>query len=341
MSDQASRWSEALAELRGRMDRRTFDNLLRDSFLVSVEPGAEADGPEQWRVAVRNPDALLWLPRYRRQIDDTASLVAGRPATVAFEVATPETPAVDEAVQPPPGEDASAHRSPASRPRDAPRNAGGPPRRQGSSPAPSRPAAAPTRPQPSRLAAFDVESTGWSKLPHYVLHFWWRLLGPYAGSVWLLVRSADTRPNPTPWTPGIRLTVTQILGATGADSRRVIAGASRTCNGRDRRPRGPACPNFSGRGGREDGDVCRCHQPGALDMLEAEGVAVIERPGPGARCGYLICVCRSLPLLTPHQVSRLDSDTQKRHATWLQARGLDLKSWARLTARHLVAPPKG
>jgi hypothetical protein len=120
MTDLGEEWNAALVELRGRMDRQTFDRLFRGSFLVRVEQAREAAeagaGPSQgmpsqsqgmpsqsrgmpgqsrgmlavWRVAVRSEAIRPWLERYCAQVADSARLVAGRPVRVTFEVATPE-----------------------------------------------------------------------------------------------------------------------------------------------------------------------------------------------------------------------------------------------------------
>jgi hypothetical protein len=79
-----------------------------------------------WRVAVWYPAAPLWLERYRRQVTDAASLVAGRPVRVTFEVATEEMLAArrqeQDGERPAPAPDAEA---PPCR-RDVPRPSGPP-----------------------------------------------------------------------------------------------------------------------------------------------------------------------------------------------------------------------
>jgi len=104
--------------------------------------------------------------------------------------------------------------------------------------------------------------------------------------------------------------------------------------------RGEPCRQCAGRGGRRTAPhVCRYWRPGALDRLQSEGVAVVERRGKPPRITYRVRVFTLLPLLTPAQVADLRPSTQQRHSRWLLKQNLDPASWERLTVRHLALPP--
>ena len=57
--------------------------------------------------------------------------------------------------------------------------------------------------------------------------------------------------------------------------------------------------------------------PGALQVLQREGIVQLLDPAPGHEASYVFRVRKSLPLLRPEQVSRLSPALQRDHARFL------------------------
>jgi hypothetical protein len=189
------------------------------------------------------------------------------------------------------------------------------------------------------LARFDVSLAGWSKLANYAMDFWAELLGPIPFLTWLAIRREDIRRTKTEWTPTIHFSASHLARLAANGSRQAITGVWRTCRAASIVERGEPCPRCAERGSRPEGRVCRFWKPGAMDRLQAEGVAVVERRGQGLHVTYRLRVFSLLPLLTPAQVLDLHPATQQLHSRWLLHQGLDPASWERLTVRHLALPP--
>ena len=343
--DPTVQWRDTLTQIQTRMDRQTFGFLLHGSWPLEL-PAANGDGLAVWHIAVRNPAALVWLEKqWQARVDEIATSMAGSPVTIAFEAALgppPEPPAPAAGRLDPPAAAAPPHPEP--EPRAGQFLASSRPRASDSR---SRPAgnglqAGPNRsPTPQPLGAFDVEAGGWLKLPLYAVAFWWELIGPVAAAIWLLVRSADKRRQPVgseplePWTPAISVKLDHLARLLAAGSRQTVAGAWHTCNRFS--PDGlRACRDCSQRDaaggvGPVDGP-CRYRQPGALDVLEAEGLARVDRGGSARNASYQVSVLRSFPLLSPQQAGRLHPATQARHEHWLLRNGVNLDRWRSLAA---------
>jgi len=190
------------------------------------------------------------------------------------------------------------------------------------------------------LARFDVSQAGWSKLANYALDFWAELLGPTAFLTWLAIRHEDIRRIKTEWTPVMSFSVNHLAAIAAGGNRQAVTGVWRTCRAASMVQRDEPCPQCRARGGeRVAPHSCRYWRPGALDRLQAEGVAIVERRGQGLQVTYRVRVFTLLPLLTPVQVALLGPNTQQRHNRWLLRQGLDPASWERLTVRHLALPP--
>ncbi len=190
------------------------------------------------------------------------------------------------------------------------------------------------------LARFDVSLAGWSKLANYAFDFWARLLGQDAFLTWVAVRREDIRRNKTEWTPTMTFSVSDLADLAGGGNPQAITGVWRTCRAASMVERGEPCTHCAERGGQVVAPhVCRYWRPGALDRLQAEGVAVVERRGKPPRLTYRVRVFTHLPLLTPAQVADLRPSVQQRHSRWLLNQNLDPAGWERLTVRHLALPP--
>jgi hypothetical protein len=190
------------------------------------------------------------------------------------------------------------------------------------------------------LARFDVSQSGWSKLANYALDFWAELLGPTAFQTWQVIRHEDMRRIKTEWTPTMTFSVSHLARKAAGGNRKDITGVWRACRAASIVERGEPCAHCAERGGQiEAAHRCRYRSPGALDRLQAEGVAVVERRGEGQHVTYRLRVFTLLPLLTPAQVADLHPATQQDHNRWLLRQGLDPASWERLTVRHLALPP--
>jgi hypothetical protein len=319
--DSAEQWRITLAQIKVRMARQTFEFLLYGSRPLERTP-ANGAGSALWRVAVRNPPAVPWLEKlWQAQVDELASGIAGEPVRVAFEAAASPFPERSESPVPSPAE-----------PHAMPSLALDPPRTldSGLRPAGNRSPAA------RWPGEFDVEAGGWLKLPLYAITFWWELIGPLAAAIWLVVRSTDTRRQPAGpdplgrWTPPIRINLDQLAHQLAGGNRLTVAGVWRICQRFSPDDPGACqdCPQRDAAGvvGPVDGP-CRFRLPGALEVLEAEGLARLDRGGSARNDTYQVSVIRSFPLLSPQQAGRLHPATQARHEHWLLRNGVDVDAW--------------
>jgi hypothetical protein len=94
--------------------------------------------------------------------------------------------------------------------------------------------------------------------------------------------------------------VNDLADVAAGGNPQAISGVWRTCRAGSMVERGEPCPQCAGRGGQVVAPhVCRYRRPGALDRLQAEGVALVERRGKPPRLIYRVRVFTLLPLLTP------------------------------------------
>jgi hypothetical protein len=178
---------------------------------------------------------------------------------------------------------------------------------------------------------FDPSDTkkvaGWIPLSEYATLFWAPLLGAAAWRVWELVRRNDKRREKTEFTPPLRFSVPQLA--------KLVPCAQQSLTGRNVRcdPDRPGAQQIEAHGGRQrisSGEpelIWAVHYPGALEILEREGIAEIERIGKRKGAVVIIAVRVNLPLLHPSQVEQLAADLQADHDRWVGEHGLDPVAW--------------
>lgn len=176
---------------------------------------------------------------------------------------------------------------------------------------------------------FDPSDTkkvpGWIPVPEYANRFWAPLLGQTAWRVWELVRHGDKRRDKEEFTPTTRYSVPQLA--------RLVPCAQQSLTGRNVKcaEDTPGAQQITARGGQRLNAapelIWAKHLPGALEILEREGVAAIERHGDRKAAVVMISVRVSLPLLHPSQVDKLPPDLQEQHDRWIADHGLDPEDW--------------
>jgi hypothetical protein len=183
------------------------------------------------------------------------------------------------------------------------------------------------------LAAFDRDSLAGSGLERYAFRFWPEIVGRTAFLVWTVLRQPDPGRGEAGRVRPARLSLTELAFAAAGGNLQAITGAPCVCRAlgavegeirRDFRPRPRAY-----------------RQPGALERLQAEGLAAVRRRdgGRGGGAVYRVRVLNPLPLLAPDQALRLSLAGQREHARWLLECNLGPAAWERLTTRHLALPP--
>ena len=85
--------------------------------------------------------------------------------------------------------------------------------------------------------------------------------------------------------------------------------------------------------------TCRRWVPGALEILQQEGIAIWRKLGTAPRNTlYRIQIYQYPPLLTPQQVGRLSAAARINHSDFIGKRlGLDLAAWERVQAYGFLA----
>jgi hypothetical protein len=283
-------WTTALGELELQMTRATFDTWLRGSTATAMD-----DDTHTLTVAVKNSYAVEWLQnRLYIPVERTIQRITGNGTRVAFVVETP-----------------------IARPMIA------------ASGAPSSDAAAPIT-DSWEAPNFDPSDTkkvpGWIPLPEYATLFWAPLLGASAWRVWEIVRRSDKRHEKTEFTPPLRFSIPQLA--------RLVPCAQQSLTGRNVRCEEgtPGARQIEARGGRdrfggEPETIWAIRFPGALEILEREGLAEVERHGDRKAAVVIVSVKVSLPLLHPSQVERLTADLQAEHDRWIGEHGMDPTDW--------------
>ncbi len=285
-------WKAALGDLELQMTRATFNTWLRDTQCT----GLDTDG-QTLIVTVKNEYAIEWLEnRLSVVVDRTLHRLTNNGARVRY-ITRP-------AASPPPS---------------------------------ANPAALPTpsgtdgRIDDWVAPEFDPgdtkKVTGWIPLPEYATLFWAPLLGAPAWRIWEIVRRHDIRREKTEFTPALRFSVPQLAKLIPC-SPQAITGRNVRCD-----ENAPGAQQIAARGGpRRLGNgapelIWARHYPGALEILEREGVAAIERHGDRKAAAVLISVRVSLPLLHPSQVDQLPADLQAEHDRWIADHGLNPSDW--------------
>ena len=91
---------------------------------------------------------------------------------------------------------------------------------------------------------------------------------------------------------------------------------------------------------------CRHWRKGALEVLQEEGVLLVEeRAGVRRGKGFRFQVWRMLPLLTPVQAAQLPMILQLRHEQWINQyghiAGFDMQMWEAIEGERLVTGMPG
>jgi hypothetical protein len=186
-------------------------------------------------------------------------------------------------------------------------------------------------PELARFAQSLLEEGSWVEYwwpDPYTMAFWGEILSHGAFMAWHSVRLRYHHQPPDRWAPTVRLDLDH-LGTICGDHRRTAAGGHGT--GLDLQAIAWDAA-FARR-------IRYCAAMDALDLLEAEGVAAVERRESGRGVACRLRVFSLLPLLTPEQAARLKPRSQKDHSRWLLDHGLDAPAWERLTVQHLALPP--
>lgn len=283
-------WDKALDELQGQMTRPMFDTWLAGTC------ASEDRSNGRLVIACKSAYAVEWLDnRLRATIERTVAYLHGGPIDIAFTVATTQGP----------------------HPKPAPMEI-----------AESTPAPEASEPHPA--PSFDTLSAGYTAIANYALRFWAPFLATqnrHAFRVWEIVRETDRRRTKDVWTPAKRYTVPELC-ATIPCSRQALMGVNRRAN------EGQPGAQYLGiqTVDQSTGEIVTengwyIHQDGALDVLQREGVAQIERRGERSRAIYRISVLVRFPLLHPSQAAFLPASVQVAHDAWLNEHSLEPDDW--------------
>lgn len=328
MDSATTVWTRTLDALELQMTRATFDQHLRGS---QVDP--QSNGT--LIVTVTNVHSVAWLDtRLRPAIERTLQQVAGEPVPVTF-VADGSLP-VSAAAEPVVAQtDAGAVQQAQldalfevlARIEDPQARAviAGQIRDLGGEPPADQAATSEVWTPP------EVDtSTRWFPVPEYANRFWAPLLGRVAFRAWMIVRQRDTRPaklkRRDEWTPKQRFTAPEIARMVPC-GRQSITGAWRRCP--DDHP--DAVLRKPRRIIPQDADeptlASYRRQPGALETLETEGLALISTQGTRRHKTYTVQVRLVLPVLSPSQVVRLDEDLRVAHDRWLRDMSIEVEAF--------------
>lgn len=284
ISDFEAVWAETQLILRRQMTQATYDMQIRELKAISLEDDLvtlQASGSAN----------LDWLEyRLREQIERGLSQVAGRAWRVQFWL----PPARPENKKTPP----------------------------------------PAIADGTMLSQVNHALAGFNQYTHYLIRFWRSYIGANAFDLWQYVRSYCKDGGLT-WTPERDFTGAEL--ARGADcGKQRITGVWRGCPQFDRaleegRMLERCCRQYDY---REEGEwpgrtkptleypegrpTCRHWVHGALEILEAEGLAVFVKRGDHPRnTFYTIQVYQHPPVLTPRQVERFDNKMRIGHRRML------------------------
>lgn len=298
-------WRAALGELALQMPRATFDMWLRDTHCVDVEDDVLV-------VEVKNEYAVDWLQnRLATVITRTLHRLSGNGTTARYVVRSvapvhDESPANDlESLIAQLLDNSAARELLLARLGVVQDDEGEP------------------APEHWRAPAFD-DSRRWFPVGEYASKFWGAYLGARAFRLWETIRRTDTRRDKTTWTPPRRFSVPQLAREIGC-GKQAITGVDRACE-----PDREGAKRRRGRSldGEEEGELrWYYHQPGALDVLKAAGIAEVTPHGTRRHRTYEVTVRTSLGWLSPAQLMTLDADLQTAHDEWVTEAGEDPTLW--------------
>lgn len=301
-------WGTISDQLAAQMTQATHESVIAKLGFVAVDAAV-------LHLSTKDTAAHAWATeRLRHQIERTASRVLQR--SISIEVA------LIKQAQPVPVEMAQVQVTP---------------------------------PTLSEFDFFGEGGGGWLRFPHYGPRFYRPYIGDEAFDLWEYLRSCDKDAS-APWTE-----VRDFRGKELADQLRCsvqrITGVWRTCPVFDNayfedgevlgRCCGRSAPELLEPGdwphqtrpirGEAGRPACRHWVPGALEILQAEGLAVWEKRGSGPRNTYYsIQVYQQLPLLVPKQVELLASAIQVKHARFLRKREL-YQPWSAIQSYSMLA----
>jgi len=321
-------WAAVLAQLRLQMTGAIFESCLKDSCLLSAEPG------QGYVIRAKNRQAREWLEhRLAGPIRQTLARLVGGEVVLQFVAA----PAAEPGSSPPaeplhPADLASFHET-----------------------------------GRSLAATLDFEQlwlkTGFTQIPDYALRFWRGYLGR-AFNLWEYLLSEDKRDvklmfqRKIPyWTPPKQYTYRSLAAILNC-SRNTLTGRLVPCWAYERqkqaaREQGQAHPPL---------DCCGKHYPcqfrpnaqgeteclhwleGILERLNREGLVAVKRiepPGKPRAHELRLQVWRLLPLLSPRQEAQLPRPVDRqRHRDWIERYGhlgyLDFSQWQAFHLPSLV-----
>jgi hypothetical protein len=197
-------------------------------------------------------------------------------------------------------------------------------------------------------AATNHILAGFSKHSHYLTRFVRAYLGAAAFDTWDFIRS-HCKDSSLVWTPAKDFAGIELARGAATPYQRIV-GVWRNCGEFDRAlfetgEMIPCCRQYAGEmtttkptdqfpQGRP---TCRHWVPGALEVLEAEGLAVYQKHGDTPRNTFFaIQVYQHPPLLTPLQASRFVSKFQIEHREFvrglLKSQEIGLAAWTAITA---------
>lgn len=262
---------------------------LRGSLLLAGNNGT-------WTIQVVSDFNRQWLAgRLRSQIERVATQVAGHSITLDFVV--DGSPRNSEVAEPAPPE---ARQSEA-----------------------------------GDLARVSHLVAGYSQHSDYVALFWRPYLGPLAFSLWDHIR-AHCKDARREWTPPIDFTASGLAKGIGCTAQ-AITGVWRGCARLDRaqeegQPLNECCQNYvlieavdewpgqtkPTKAHPQGRATCRHWVFGALEILAAEGLAVVRQHGTTARSSFFtIQIWQALPILARRQADLLDRSTRIVHRNFL------------------------
>ena len=328
--NEQAQWLRTLDSLQLQMPKSTFENWLQGTWVVSV------DG-DTYTIGVKSPNAKEWLDhRLNQMVTRALSTTLGQPAQVKYTVVTdlPTTemqPEADLAVS---EEKNGAQASPV------------------------------------QTTGFDavtfVQQTNWrpirdqgyTPVSNYGSIFWQAWLNKdncRTYGLWLGIQTYDKRPTFNKdfhdfWTPARSFRIRELTAAIGAgNSTPALTGRFTDC-AYCRKALEAGTPLTRCCGAHtptrwktldQEQQVCQYWSLGAFECLQNAGLLGVEvKPGSTNSHQLKLQVWRLLPVLTPHQVSRLPAILQIRHEQWLNDYGhlfnLTLEQWEQISLSNLV-----
>lgn len=331
MMDNQQIWEITQHNLRLQMTQATYDETVKHTCLRNVEGNT-------WTIGVDDKLALQWLEnRLFDTVQRSLTSAVGKPITLQFAngsgppaaVAEPEPPVAVEADLP---EDLRPEESPG-----------------------------------KRLATVDYfqlffgkgSTAGYAMVSHYASQFW----APYLGRAFLLWKrlDADARNSikvvVNRWSEPQIITYNGLKDALNYPHTRYIGGQIMECPQsvqairETEQPLAECCMNHSvirTKTDQQQRPRCYYWYVGQLEELHKEKLVAIEvtKTGSHPRSQTTRCqVWRFLPMLTPHQIGRLNGELKKDHERWIKDFGhlldLDFATWANITEPTLVDMMEG